>query len=152
MCAPAVRSVLSSAVMAVHRGEYVDLNSSRNLLILGFSTFSGLVLPTWFHSNPGIIDTGLKELDQVIIVLFTTHMFIGGFFGFVLDNTIPGYHGGMLRAKGPRADMSLCCSLAFAASVPVLFPGLRCLGPCAVPWRAQPPSFYHGLFLHSASS
>lgn len=34
--------------------------------------------------------TGVKELDQVIVVLFTTHMFIGGFFGFVLDNTIPG--------------------------------------------------------------
>lgn len=33
---------------------------------------------------------GIKELDQVIIVLFTTHMFIGGFFGFILDNTIPG--------------------------------------------------------------
>ncbi len=24
------------------------------------------------------------------MILFTTHMFIGGFFGFVLDNTIPG--------------------------------------------------------------
>ena len=33
---------------------------------------------------------GVKELDQVIVVLFTTHMFIGGFFGFILDNTIPG--------------------------------------------------------------
>lgn len=33
---------------------------------------------------------GIKELDQVIVVLFTTHMFIGGFFGFILDNTIPG--------------------------------------------------------------
>lgn len=32
----------------------------------------------------------MKELDQVIVVLFTTHMFIGGFFGFILDNTIPG--------------------------------------------------------------
>nr|XP_020448997.1 solute carrier family 23 member 2-like [Monopterus albus] len=70
--------------------QYVDLSSSRNLIIFGFSTFSGLVLPTWFHSNPGIIDTGIKELDQVIVVLFTTHMFIGGFFGFILDNTIPG--------------------------------------------------------------
>ncbi|KAG5845824.1 solute carrier family 23 member 1 [Anguilla anguilla] len=78
------------AAVGISNLQYVDLNSSRNLLILGFSTFSGLVLPTWFHSNPGIIDTGLKELDQVIIVLFTTHMFIGGFFGFVLDNTIPG--------------------------------------------------------------
>ncbi|XP_070828592.1 solute carrier family 23 member 2 [Chaetodon trifascialis] len=78
------------AAVGISNLQYVDLNSSRNLLILGFSTFSGLVLPTWFHSNPGIIDTGVKELDQVIIVLFTTHMFIGGFFGFILDNTIPG--------------------------------------------------------------
>ncbi|XP_072291682.1 solute carrier family 23 member 1 [Eucyclogobius newberryi] len=78
------------AAVGISNLQYVDLNSSRNLLILGFSTFSGLVLPTWFHSNPGIIDTGVKELDQVIVVLFTTHMFIGGFFGFLLDNTIPG--------------------------------------------------------------
>lgn len=42
--------------------QYVDLNSSRNLLILGFSTFSGLVLPSWFQSNPGIIDTGNAQL------------------------------------------------------------------------------------------
>nr|XP_019934159.1 PREDICTED: solute carrier family 23 member 2-like [Paralichthys olivaceus] len=78
------------AAVGISNLQYVDLNSSRNLLILGFSTFSGLVLPTWFHSNPGVIDTGIKELDQVITVLFTTHMFIGGFFGFILDNTIPG--------------------------------------------------------------
>uniref|UniRef100_A0A3B3WIW2 Uncharacterized protein n=1 Tax=Poecilia mexicana TaxID=48701 RepID=A0A3B3WIW2_9TELE len=78
------------AAVGISNLQHVDLNSSRNLLILGFSTFSGLVLPTWFHSNPGIIDTGIKELDQVITVLFTTHMFIGGFFGFLLDNTIPG--------------------------------------------------------------
>ncbi|XP_054887514.1 solute carrier family 23 member 2 isoform X2 [Poeciliopsis prolifica] len=78
------------AAVGISNLQHVDLNSSRNLLILGFSTFSGLVLPTWFRSNPGIIDTGIKELDQVIIVLFTTHMFIGGIFGFLLDNTIPG--------------------------------------------------------------
>uniref|UniRef100_A0A8C6KWJ9 Si:dkey-106n21.1 n=1 Tax=Nothobranchius furzeri TaxID=105023 RepID=A0A8C6KWJ9_NOTFU len=78
------------AAVGMSNLQYVDLNSSRNLLILGFSTFSGLVLPTWFHSNPSVVDTGIKELDQVIVVLFTTHMFIGGFFGFILDNTIPG--------------------------------------------------------------
>ncbi|KAK2867188.1 hypothetical protein Q8A67_025305 [Cirrhinus molitorella] len=78
------------AAVGISNLQYVDLNSSRNLLILGFSTFSGLVLPTWFHSNPGMINTGIKELDQLIMILFTTHMFIGGFFGFVLDNTIPG--------------------------------------------------------------
>lgn len=45
--------------------QYVDLNSSRNLLILGFSTFSGLVLPSWFQSNPGIIDTGGFQIDML---------------------------------------------------------------------------------------
>uniref|UniRef100_A0A6Q2YWM2 Uncharacterized protein n=1 Tax=Esox lucius TaxID=8010 RepID=A0A6Q2YWM2_ESOLU len=78
------------AAVGISNLQYIDLNSSRNLLILGLSTFSGLVLPTWFQANPGIINTGVKELDQVIVVLLTTHMFIGGFFGFVLDNTIPG--------------------------------------------------------------
>ncbi|XP_051787126.1 solute carrier family 23 member 2 [Erpetoichthys calabaricus] len=70
--------------------QFVDLNSSRNLLILGFSIFSGLVIPTWFHSNKEIVNTGIRELDQVIIVLLTTNMFVGGFLGFFLDNTIPG--------------------------------------------------------------
>ncbi|XP_068169055.1 solute carrier family 23 member 2 [Antennarius striatus] len=78
------------AAVGLSNLQFVELNSSRNLLILGFSIFSGLVLPTWFQANPGIVDTGVQELDQVIVVLFTTHMFIGGFFGFVLDNTIPG--------------------------------------------------------------
>lgn len=45
--------------------QYVDLNSSRNLLILGFSTFSGLVLPSWFQSNPGIIDTGDFQIEML---------------------------------------------------------------------------------------
>lgn len=33
---------------------------------------------------------GILQLDQVIQVLLTTGMFVGGFFGFFLDNTIPG--------------------------------------------------------------
>lgn len=34
--------------------------------------------------------SGVVELDQVLLVLLTTSMFVGGFFGFILDNTIPG--------------------------------------------------------------
>lgn len=33
---------------------------------------------------------GILQLDQVIQVLLTTGMFVGGFLGFLLDNTIPG--------------------------------------------------------------
>ncbi|KAG9490434.1 hypothetical protein GDO78_006005 [Eleutherodactylus coqui] len=34
--------------------------------------------------------SNLQELDQTITVLLTTRMFVGGFFGCFLDNTIPG--------------------------------------------------------------
>ena len=34
--------------------------------------------------------TGNSELDQVILVLLNTSMFVGGFVGFILDNTVPG--------------------------------------------------------------
>ncbi|XP_069485439.1 solute carrier family 23 member 1-like [Ambystoma mexicanum] len=78
------------AAVGISNLQYVDLNSSRNLFIFGFSTFSGLVIPTWMKYNPGIIDTGLREVDQVLTVLLTTYMFVGGFFGCLLDNTIPG--------------------------------------------------------------
>ncbi|XP_077327308.1 solute carrier family 23 member 2-like isoform X1 [Lithobates pipiens] len=78
------------AAVGISNLQYVDLNSSRNLFVLGFSMFSGLVIPTWLADNPGIISTGIKEIDQTITVLFTTNMFVGGFFGCLLDNTIPG--------------------------------------------------------------
>lgn len=34
--------------------------------------------------------SGIVELNHVLQVLLTTGMFVGGFFGFILDNTIPG--------------------------------------------------------------
>lgn len=36
---------------------------------------------------------GIIQLDQVIQVLLTTGMFVGGLLGFILDNTIPGRIG-----------------------------------------------------------
>lgn len=47
--------------------QYVDLNSSRNLLICGVSVFTGLVLPSWFHSNPDTISTGKSDVARVCI-------------------------------------------------------------------------------------
>ncbi|KAM9311659.1 solute carrier family 23 member 1-like [Gastrophryne carolinensis] len=78
------------AAVGISNLQFVDLNSSRNLFVLGFSIFSGLVIPTWLADNPGIISTGIKEVDQTITILLTTSMFVGGFFGCLLDNTIPG--------------------------------------------------------------
>ncbi|XP_015250104.1 PREDICTED: solute carrier family 23 member 1-like [Cyprinodon variegatus] len=70
--------------------QFTDMNSSRNIFVFGFSIFTALVIPNWIAKNPGVLETGVKEVDQVLSVLFTTHMFIGGFLGFFLDNTIPG--------------------------------------------------------------
>uniref|UniRef100_A0A672MGR3 Solute carrier family 23 member 2 n=1 Tax=Sinocyclocheilus grahami TaxID=75366 RepID=A0A672MGR3_SINGR len=68
--------------------QFVDLNSSRNLFVLGFSIFFGLVLPSYLKGNPLV--TGIVQIDQVLNVLLTTAMFVGGSVAFVLDNTIPG--------------------------------------------------------------
>ena len=38
--------------------QFVDLNSMRNLFIIGFSMFFGLVLPFWLKRNPKAIQTG----------------------------------------------------------------------------------------------
>ncbi|KAE8613950.1 hypothetical protein XENTR_v10007934 [Xenopus tropicalis] len=70
--------------------QFVDMNSSRNLFVLGFSLFFGLALPNFLDSHPNFIQTGLKELDQILTVLLTTEMFVGGCIAFFLDNTMPG--------------------------------------------------------------
>lgn len=72
--------------------QFVDLNSSRNLFILGFSVVFGMGLPYWLgkKENIDVIQTGEAEVDQIITVLLRTNMLIGGMIAFILDNTIPG--------------------------------------------------------------
>nr|XP_020510959.1 solute carrier family 23 member 1 isoform X1 [Labrus bergylta]XP_020510960.1 solute carrier family 23 member 1 isoform X1 [Labrus bergylta]XP_029137337.1 solute carrier family 23 member 1 isoform X1 [Labrus bergylta] len=70
--------------------QFVDLNSSRNQFVLGFSMFFGLTLPNYLDRHPQTIHTGVAELDQILTVLLSTEMFVGGFMAFCLDNTIPG--------------------------------------------------------------
>ncbi|XP_034018592.1 solute carrier family 23 member 1-like [Thalassophryne amazonica] len=78
------------AAAGISNLQSTDMNSSRNIFIFGFSIFSALVIPNWLGKNPGFIATGAEEADQVLQILLNTPMFIGGFLGFCLDNTIPG--------------------------------------------------------------
>jgi len=57
------------------------------------------MLPDWLkrenarrqrEGQDPVINTGSELADQVISVLLGTSMFLSGFIGFVLDNTIPG--------------------------------------------------------------
>ncbi|GBM76736.1 Solute carrier family 23 member 1 [Araneus ventricosus] len=90
--------------------HFVDLNSSRNLFVLGFSLFMGLCIPKWIQANPGAIQTGSDSVDQVITILLSTNMLVGGFIGFLLDNSIPGTdeERGLLTWRKETSDDSGC--------------------------------------------
>lgn len=49
---------------------------------------SQLLLVVFFQSF--VCNSGIPVIDQVVTILLSTHMFVGGFLGFFLDNTIPG--------------------------------------------------------------
>ncbi|WAR17440.1 S23A2-like protein [Mya arenaria] len=69
--------------------QFVNLNSPRNLFVLGVPIFFGISLSQWLEHNGGI-NTGSETVDQLLTVLLSTGMFVGGVLGFVLDNLVPG--------------------------------------------------------------
>ncbi|CAG7826767.1 unnamed protein product [Allacma fusca] len=79
-------------VMAAGLGTLaeVSLESGRNIFIVSFSIFMGLTVSQWAASNQGVIKTGSDGVDNLLQILLSTGMFVGGFLGFVLDNTVPG--------------------------------------------------------------
>ncbi|XP_061609033.1 solute carrier family 23 member 1-like [Phyllopteryx taeniolatus] len=70
--------------------QSTDMNSSRNIFVFGFSLISGLVIPTWIAKNLNILATGIIHVSAAMKLLFITDMFVAGFLGLFLDNTIPG--------------------------------------------------------------
>jgi len=72
------------------------------------------------HSD--VIKTGSEFVDQLLTVLLSTSMFVGGSIGFVLDNTVPGTdeERGLTRwnkhhsGAGPTSEeVSSCYDLPF---------------------------------------
>lgn len=68
--------------------QYVDLNSARNLFIIGFSFFMGLSMPEYFAQHPLKFEP--QWLADVINTLGGTSMAVGALIATVLDNIIPG--------------------------------------------------------------
>jgi nucleobase transporter 1/2 len=68
--------------------QFVDLNSARNLFILGFAFFMGLSVPEYFAANPVTFQP--DWLANIINTLGSTGMAVGAFIALLLDNTIPG--------------------------------------------------------------
>ena len=53
--------------------QYVDLNSPRNLVIIGFSLFMGMLVPFWVENNEDLIDTGNRELANYMLYATATY-------------------------------------------------------------------------------
>jgi len=68
--------------------QFVNLNSARNLFILGFAFFMGLSLPEYFGANP--VTLGPEWVSNIVNTLGKTGMAVGAFIAMFLDNTIPG--------------------------------------------------------------
>uniref|UniRef100_A0A8C3X8M3 Solute carrier family 23 member 3 n=1 Tax=Catagonus wagneri TaxID=51154 RepID=A0A8C3X8M3_9CETA len=79
--------VLSTGFSSFH---VADIDSGRNVFVVGFSIFMALLLPRWFQEAPVLLSTGWSPLDVLLRSLLTAPIFLAGFLGFLLENTIPG--------------------------------------------------------------
>ena len=83
---------------------YVDLDSSRNVFVVGFALFVGLAVPEYIASVGDVATfrqglaavpvagpiLGHRLLADTAYVIGSTGMAVGGLAALVLDNTIPG--------------------------------------------------------------
>ncbi|HSF18905.1 MAG TPA: solute carrier family 23 protein [Vicinamibacteria bacterium] len=76
------------AAVGLSNLQFVDLNSARNLFILGFSFFMGLSVPQYFEASPVSFEP--TWIGEIVNTLGRTSMGVGAFCALVLDNTIPG--------------------------------------------------------------
>ena len=74
--------------------QFVDLNSPRNLFIIGFALFAGLSLPEYVGPNTetisGLFPLSLQWLAAILTTIGSSGMAVGAFLALLLDNTIPG--------------------------------------------------------------
>ncbi|XP_036872254.1 solute carrier family 23 member 3 isoform X6 [Manis javanica] len=66
-----------------------DIDSGRNVFIVGFCIFMALLLPRWLREAP-VLSTGWSPLDVLLHSLLMESVFLAGLLGFLLENTIPG--------------------------------------------------------------
>ncbi|KAK5972454.1 hypothetical protein GCK32_009906 [Trichostrongylus colubriformis] len=76
------------AGVALSNLQLIDLKLTRNLSILGLSLMAGLILPLHLERSP--FNSGNQELDQVVNMLLSIKMLVGGVVAVILDNTVPG--------------------------------------------------------------
>jgi solute carrier family 23 (nucleobase transporter), member 1 len=103
------------AAVGLSNLQFVDLNSARNLFIIGFAFFMGLSIPEYFNNNEFTFQWGVgwgqylqlwgdqplgylgvfvvdasDVFANVVTTLGKTGMAVGAFIALLFDNTIPG--------------------------------------------------------------
>lgn len=103
------------AAVGLSNLQFIDLNSARNLFIIGFSFFMGLSIPQYFETNQFDFEWGIAwgnylqlygdsplgylgvfvtdasaAFANVVTTLGKTGMAVGAFIALIFDNTIPG--------------------------------------------------------------
>jgi xanthine/uracil permease len=76
------------AAVGMSNLQFVDLNSPRNLFILGFAFFMGLSVPVYIGANPLTFEP--QWAADVLNTLGKTGMAVGAFIALALDNIVPG--------------------------------------------------------------
>ncbi|XP_042192336.1 solute carrier family 23 member 3 isoform X2 [Callorhinchus milii] len=104
---PKLTSFLSMVPPAIHGGmlsvtyttavavgvsyfQFTDIDSGRNIFIIGFAVFMALLVPRWFLQHPQHISTGVRSLDIFILSLLSMPVIQGGILAYLLDNTVSG--------------------------------------------------------------
>ncbi|NWT05160.1 S23A3 protein, partial [Mionectes macconnelli] len=104
---PRLAGLLTHIPLAVHGGvlcvtyavavgtgisyfQYADIDSGRNIFIVGFAMFMALLVPRWFGAALTHLATGWVPLDLLFLSLLMVPVFLTGFLSFFLENTVSG--------------------------------------------------------------
>ena len=68
----------------------VDMDSQRNLMIIGFVLFAGFVFPSYFEGVEEFSFYGIDWLSRIIEQIFGSGIATAAVLGLLLDNLIPG--------------------------------------------------------------
>ncbi|XP_013001625.1 solute carrier family 23 member 3 isoform X1 [Cavia porcellus] len=79
--------VLSAGFSSFH---LTDIDSGRNVFIMGFSIFMALLLPRWLREAPVLLSTGWSPSDVLLRSLLAQPIFMAGLLSFLLENTVSG--------------------------------------------------------------
>ena len=65
------------AAVGISNLQFADMNSSRNLFIVGFSIVFGLALPSYMNNHPNAIQTGVHFSSAIILFVILPNDFYG---------------------------------------------------------------------------